>query len=118
MAKKHKQPSYLKILQGMNCCYGSNDRNCADCPFDKYNERDFYGQGTSFCMEKLNEEAKKWTESMTMFTQCADCVCWRKDIDEDGLYREDWEGKFGYCSIWNTSMGFDEFCSRGAGRDD
>ena len=113
MAKKRK-PAYVKILEGMNCCYGSDDRNCADCPYDKYNERDFYGQGTSFCMEKLNKDAMKWTESMTMFTNCADCVCWRKDIDEDGLYRGDWDGKYGYCSIWNTTMGHDEFCSRGA----
>ena len=114
---KRKQPAYLKILQGMNCCYGSDERNCADCPYDRYNERDFYGQGTSFCMEKLNKDARKWTESMTMFTTCGDCVCWRRNIDEDGMLKLEWEGKYGHCNVWNTTMGNDEFCSRGAMND-
>lgn len=116
--KKKRKPSYFKILDGMNCCYGSDDRNCSECPYDKYNDRDFYGQGTSFCMEKLNADAKKWTESMTMFTTCENCVCWRKNIDENGLidlprFHDEW----GLCTVWNTIMGHDEFCSRGAMED-
>lgn len=118
MAKKRK-PSYLKIIEGMNCCYGSGDRDCEKCPFDKYNERDFYGQGSALCMEKLNEAAKKWTESMTMFTQCENCICWKKNIDENGLYDHDrFHDEYGFCSTWNTVMGYDEYCSRGAGKDD
>ena len=117
MAKKRK-PAYLKILEGMNCCYGRDERNCSDCPYDKYNERDFYGQGTSYCMEKLNSDAKKWTESMTMFTNCGECVCWSKNIDENGNWDpiglKDTQGR---CSVWNTVMMEDEFCSRGAMKD-
>lgn len=110
---KRKQPKYVKILQGMNCCYGSDDRNCADCPYDKYNERDFYGQGTSYCMEKLNSDAMKWTQSMEMFSYCADCCCWHKDKDEDGFVHYDWEGEKGFCGVWNTIMYKEDFCSRG-----
>lgn len=112
MAKKRK-PAYLKILEGMNACYGG-ERDCSRCPYDKYNERDFYDMGTSYCMEKLNEDAKKWVESMSMFTNCENCVCWRKNVDEESNVHEEWEGKFGLCSIWSTTMGYDEFCSRGA----
>ena len=116
MAKR--KPAYFKIIEGMNACYGSEERDCSKCQYDRYNDRDFYGQGTSYCMEKLNEAAKKWTESMTMFTQCRDCVCWRKNIDEDGNYdqvrfRDEW----GLCSVWNTTMAHDEFCSRGGARE-
>ena len=117
MARKRK-PAYLKILEGMNCCYGSDERKCSDCPYDRYNERDFYGQGTSYCMEKLNSDAKKWTESMTMFTTCGECVCWSKNINEEGLYDiENLHDDYGYCSIWTTTMHADEFCSRGAMKD-
>ena len=62
MPKKVKKPKYLKILEGMNACYGMSERDCSLCPYDKYNARDFYGMGTTYCMEKLNEDAKKWTE--------------------------------------------------------
>ena len=117
MAKKRK-PAYLKILDGMNHCYGTSDRDCSSCPYDKYNSRDFYGISTSYCMEKLNEDAKKWTESMTMFCNCSDCVCWQKNLDESSNYHEEWKEKFGYCSVWNITMGFDEFCSRGAMKDE
>ena len=113
MAKKRK-PKYIKILEGMNCCYGGTDeRNCAECPYDKYNERDFYGQGSSVCMEKLNSDAKKWTESMTFFTTCGDCCCWRKNFDEKEEWHPEWEGTDGYCANWKTIMGKDEYCSRG-----
>ena len=110
-----RKPAYLKILQGMNACYGSEDRDCSNCPYDRYNDRDFYGQGSALCMEKLNEAAKKWTESMSMFTHCGDCCCWSKNIDENG----NWDpialkDSFGRCSVWNTVMGDDEYCSRGA----
>lgn len=115
--KKKKKSAYVKILQGMNCCYGSDDRRCSDCPYDRYNERDFYGMGTSYCMEKLNSDAKKWTESMTMFTTCQDCVCWWKDHDENEALRYDWEGKWGRCSQWGVVTGHDEYCSRGAVKD-
>lgn len=118
MAKKRK-PAYFKILDGMNHCYGTSDRDCSDCPYDRYNERDFYGMGTSYCMVKLNEDAKKWTESMTMFCKCEDCVCWKKNYDEDGQYDQArYEDKYGFCTFWNTVMGFDEFCSRGAEKYD
>ena len=116
MAKKRK-PAYLKILQGMNCCYGSDDRNCADCPYDRYNERDFYGQGTSYCMEKLNSDAKKWTETMTMFCNCADCICWHPELDENETWRFDENPKDGFCSVWKMMMYSDEYCSRGGIKD-
>ena len=112
MAKK-RAPKYLKILQGMDCCYGHEDRDCSECPYDKYNEHDYYGMGTGYCMEKLNRDAKKWTESMSMFTNCGDCCCWSKDHDEEGILHYDWEGKWGRCSVWNTTTSHDEFCSRG-----
>ncbi|MBQ6508052.1 MAG: hypothetical protein IJI07_01140 [Flexilinea sp.] len=114
---KKREPKYLKILQGMNCCYGSDDRNCADCPFDLYNERDFYGQGTSLCMEKLNEAAKKWTETMTMFTNCKDCCMYRDGWESDETLDFAMIGKQGWCAQWNTIMCPDEYCSRGAVRD-
>ena len=112
MAKKRK-PSYLKILEGMSCCYGSSDRNCAECPYDKYNDRDFYGQGTSYCMEKLNADAKKWTESMEMFCFCKDCINWHKDLDEYGEWRFGEKFTDGYCSNWQTMTLETEYCSRG-----
>lgn len=116
MARKRK-PAYLKILEGMNCCYGSDERNCSDCPYDKYNERDFYGQGTSYCMEKLNSDAKKWTESMTMFTTCGECVCWHPELDADESWRMREGQTDGLCSVWKVMMMQDEFCSRGAMKD-
>ena len=112
MAKK--TPKYVKILTGMNCCYGSEDRNCADCPYDKYNERDYYGQGTSYCMVKLNEDAKKWTGSMECFTQCGDCICFNRNLDENGDWRFTNEKTTdGFCSTWRTLMLETEYCSRG-----
>ena len=115
---KKRKPKYIRILEGMNCCYGGSDeRKCSDCPYDKYNDRDFFGQGTSYCMERLNKDAKDWTENMTMFTNCGDCCCWHKDWDEEGKYHAEWEEKQGCCSVWNTVMHKDEFCSRGAYND-
>ena len=114
---KRKEPKYIRILKGMDCCYGGSERNCADCPFDKYNERDFYGQGTSICMEKLNEAAKKWTESMTMFTNCGDCCMYRDGWDDEDTFNFEKVGKHGWCAQWHTVMCPDEFCSRGAVRD-
>ena len=115
MAKR--KPAYYKILQGMQCCYASEDRRCADCPYDHYNERDFYGMGTAYCMEKLNEAAMKWAQSLEAFSFCGDCVCWRKNRDEDGFVHEDWDGEKGFCSVWNTMMFKEDYCSRG-GRND
>ena len=117
MAKKRK-PAYFKILDGMNRCYGTSDRDCADCPYDKYNDRDFYGQGTSYCMEKLNEDAKKWTESMGCFTTCKYCVCFHKNLDEKAMWRFDGDKlDDGYCSTWKTMMMDDDYCSRGGMRE-
>lgn len=116
MAKR--KPKYIKILEGMNACYGSEERSCTDCPYDHYNERDFYGQGTSYCMVKLNEDAKKWAESMTMFTQCGDCVCFNKNLDEGGNWRfANEKTTDGFCSTWQTMMFETEYCSRGAMKD-
>lgn len=117
MAKR--KPKYLKILTGMNCCYGTaaDDRNCADCPYDKYNSRDFYGMGTSYCMEKLNEDTKKWTESMSTFTNCRDCCCFHPNLDENENYRFVEKPKDGFCSVWRCMMGNDEYCSRGGMKD-
>lgn len=64
MAKK-RAPKYLKILEGMNACYGGLDeRDCSRCPYDKYNDTGMFGEGGANCMLKLNEDAKKWAESM------------------------------------------------------
>ena len=117
MTKRKKQPKYLKILEGMNHCYGTSDRDCSDCPYDKYNDRDFYGQGTSYCMEKLNSDAKKWTESLTMFTLCGDCCMYKDGNEEEFIHVLEKEGKSGWCTQWQTVMCPDEFCSRGAARD-
>ena len=35
MGKKKHKPVYLKIIRGMQCCYGSEDRDCAVCPYDR-----------------------------------------------------------------------------------
>lgn len=115
MARK-KTPKYLKILEGMNACYGGLDEHdCGRCPYDKYNDAGFYGEGGANCMLKLNEDAKKWTESMQCFTNCGDCVCFHKNRDENGEWRfTDEKTDDGYCSVWKTMMMETEFCSRGA----
>jgi len=54
MARK-KTPKYLKILEGMSACYGgTEERDCSRCPYDKYNDTGFYGEGGANCMLKLN----------------------------------------------------------------
>lgn len=117
-AKKTKKPKYMMILEGMNCCYGGlSERDCSSCPYEKYNDIDFYGEGSGQCMVKLNKDARQWTENMMMFTSCGNCCCWHKDWDENGVYHVDWNGKQGNCAVWNTTMHADEFCSRGAARD-
>lgn len=108
-----RKPKYVKILEGMNACYGTDDRNCGDCPYDKYNDRDFYGMGTSYCMEKLNQDAKKWAESMTFFANCQDCVCWHKELDENGEWRSVVDPEDGFCSVWKVMTSKEEYCSRG-----
>ena len=66
-------------------------------------------------MLKLNEDAKKWTESMQCFTNCGECVCFHKNRDENGEWRfTDEKTDDGYCSVWKTMMMETEFCSRGA----
>ena len=119
MAKKRK-PAFVKILDGMDCCYGSDERKCSDCPYDRYNERDFYGQGTSFCMEKLNTDARKWTESLSTFTTCGQCIYFSKSRDENGEWRfvDDDKTNDGFCSLWKTMMMETEYCSRGGMQDD
>ena len=111
---KKRKPAYLKIIQGMQCCYGSEDRNCADCPYDRYNDRDFYGLGTAYCMEKLNEAAKKWADSMEMFCYCGDCMCYRPETDP-----VTWKSaNHGHCSTWDCDVLETEYCSRGGMRDE
>lgn len=86
MAKR--KPKYLKTIEGMNACY--------------------VGQDTV-------EDAKKWTESMQCFTNCGDCICFHKNLDENGEWRfTNEKTDDGYCSVWKTMMMETEFCSRGA----
>lgn len=111
---RRKKPAYLKIIEGMQACYYNEERDCSRCPYDKYNEREFYQISTAYCMEKLNEDARKWAESMEFFTNCGDCVCFHKDRDENNQFRSSSEDIHdGYCSIWNTMMNETEYCSRG-----
>ena len=116
---KRKTPKYLKILEGMNACYGgTEERGCSRCPYDKYNDTGFYGESGANCMLKLNEDAKKWAESMEMFTNCGDCVCFSRNRDENGEWRfTDGKETDGYCSVWHTMMEQTEYCSRGAMKD-
>ena len=114
MAKK-KTPKYLKILEGMNCCYGGLDeRDCGSCPYDKYNDRGYYGEGGAGCMIKLNADAKKWVESMSMFTNCGNCCMYRDGWTDADTFEYGRVGKDGWCGQWNTVMCPDEYCSRGA----
>lgn len=119
MAKKRK-PAFVRILDGMNCCYGGqNERECSECPYDKYNDAGMYGEGGAECMLKLNADAKKWAESMSMFTTCKYCVCYHKTLDENAEWRFDGDKTDdGYCSIWKTMMMDDDYCSRGGMRDE
>ena len=118
MTKRKSKPKYVKILEGMNACYGWDDRRCSECPYDRYNERDFFGAGDGYCMEKLNEDAKKWVETMTMFTNCQDCICYHPEQDEQENWRDVDDPKDGYCSVWRTMMMAEEYCSRGARKED
>ena len=115
---KKRKPKYIKILEGMNCCYGGSDeRKCSDCPYDKYNDRDFFGQGTSYCMEKLNKDAMEWAQGMSVFTNCCDC-CMYKDGNTDRYDHDPQKkGKTGWCAQWEMEMLPTEFCSRGAFND-
>ena len=114
MAKKRK-PAYLKILEGMNCCYGGLDeRDCSRCPYDKYNDTGMFGEGGAYCMLKLNEDAKKWAESMEMFTNCRECVCYKPEMDSVTWKPSD----HGHCSTWNCDVLETEYCSRGAMKDE
>lgn len=114
MARKRK-PAYLKILEGMNACYGGLDeRDCSRCPYDKYNDSGYFGEGGAGCMLKLNEDAKKWAESMSMFCNCRDCMCYKAEKDPATWKDAD----HGHCSIWNCDVMETEFCSRGAMHDD
>ena len=100
----------------MNACYGTGDRECSRCPYDKYNDQDFYGEGGAYCMERLNEDALKWSRSMEMFCNCADCMCWDRNRDENGEWRfvdENEKNPDGYCTVWKTLTLGIEYCSRG-----
>ena len=112
MAKK--TPKYVKILTGMNCCYGGLDaRACASCPYDKYNDAGFYGEGGAECMLRLNTDAKKLAESLDMFCFCKDCMCYRPETDPATWKPAD----HGHCSIWNCDVLETEYCSRGGIRE-
>lgn len=115
-----RKPKYLKILKAMDCCYGGNDeRQCGDCPYDRYNDESYYGEGGASCMLKLNEDARKWIETVAFFTTCGDCVCFHRDRDENDEWRDpDEKTTDGYCSIWRCMMFATEYCSRGAVKDD
>lgn len=120
MAKKRK-PAFVRILDGMNCCYGGQDeRDCGSCPYDKYNDSGFYGEGGAECMLRLNQDAKKWAESMECFTTCLQCIYFSKSRDENGEWRfvDDDKTNDGYCSLWKSMMLETEYCSRGGMRDE
>ena len=111
-------PKYLKILEGMNACYGGlEERDCSRCPYDKYNDPGFYGEGGANCMQKLNSDARKWTESMQMFTNCGDCCMWKDGNTDEYENHPEKKGETGWCGIWHTTFGPDEYCSRGAMKD-
>ena len=114
MAKKRK-PAFVKILEGMNCCYGGLDeRECGNCPYDKYNDANYFGESGAECMLRLNEDAQKWAGSISGFTTCRYCCCYHKMLDENGEWRFDGdEANDGYCSVWNTMMFDEDYCSRG-----
>ena len=117
--KKKRKPAYLKMLKGMECCYYGEERECSECPYDKYNDSDFFARlGTAVCMEKLNKDMKDFTENLINFTTCQNCICWRKNFDENGNYHLEYNDERGKCSVWNTEMLKDEFCSRGGLKDD
>lgn len=118
---RKRKPKYLKILEGMNACYGGTDaRDCSNCPYEKYNDPGIYGEGAADCMLQLNKDAKDWTETMTMFTTCEDCICWHPDRDEHNEWRwtdDDKEQSDGFCSVWNAMMFRNEYCARGGMKD-
>jgi len=111
--KRKRKPAYLKIIEGMQACYYNEERDCSRCPYDKYNDRDFYQISTAYCMEKLNDDARKWAESMQMFTNCCDCCMWKDGNTDEYIHEAEKEGKSGWCGIWRTTFSPDEYCSRG-----
>ena len=117
---KRKIP-YGKIITGMEHCFGvytGRDRECYDCPYEEKNDHDdLFGDAPCFCMEALSKDVKRWAQELSGFCHCEDCCCWHKDRDEDNNWRPEWEGKDGFCSIWNTIMNGTEYCSRGARND-
>lgn len=114
---KRKIP-YGKIITGLDCCFKETGRECSDCPYDDYNDHDdWYGDAPMFCMEKMRKDVRRWTSELAGFCHCMDCAGWHRNWDGNEIHPE-WDGKEGYCSTWETVMGADEFCSRGARSDD
>ena len=112
---KRKKPAYLKILEGMNACYGTSDRDCSRCPYDKYNDRDYFGMGTSYCMEKLNEDANSFlgNGSLQNFCFCKECCCYRPEKDP-----ATWQdANHGHCATWDCDVIENEYCARGAQKE-
>ena len=102
----------------MECCYYGEERECADCPYDKYNDTDFYARlGSAACMEKLNYDIKKFAGSLSSFTTCETCICWRKNYDEKDQYHFEYKDERGKCSVWNVETLKEEYCSRGGLED-
>ena len=117
-----KRINYGKILSGMEHCFGcwtGGERECSGCPYEEKNDQDdMYGDAPSFCMEAMQKDVKRFTEELAGFCHCEDCMCWRKNVDQDGNWDPiGLDGKEGLCTTWNTVMHADEFCARGARND-
>ena len=113
---KRKIP-YGKVIAGMEHCFGvwsGGSRECYGCPYEEKNDPDdVFGDAPAFCMEALTKDVKRWAQELSGFTHCEDCSCWRRNMDEEGNHHLEWDGKEGYCGVWNTVMNGTEFCARG-----
>lgn len=113
MAKK-RLPSFCRILDGMNCCYGGTDeRQCGICPYSDYNDAGMFGEGGADCMLTLNKDAKKMAEGLSSFTFCKHCICYRADKDP-----QTWkDADHGHCSNWDCDVLETEYCAWGGVRE-
>lgn len=114
---KRKIP-YAKIAAGIKECFKGYERDCSECPYDKYNDHtdaNLYGDAPDFCREHLVKDVKRWADELEYYTHCEDCAFWSK-CGADQLYHSDWE-KERRCTVWEQMTSAEEFCYRGA-RDD
>lgn len=114
---KRKIP-YAKVTDGLEHCFGAFGRNCDDCPYDDYNDKDdMFGDAPAWCHDKLVKDIRRWSQELAGFTHCEDCCCYHPDLDENENYRYVKDPKDGFCSVWRVMMFGSEFCSRGARND-